>query len=172
MAGIVDLTGTALTGPVTMAGASGDGFPQRIGARKFVIKNLRPAPREDDVRHYYERTRLALDDALRCIFRDVNPPQPYETLYRGVEDVCRAGHAGDLYEKLRGRCEEHLSTNVLPHIRAKVQTKSNLDLLKVVNQSWKEWNDQLVRYTVPLHRTSVFLFSLLALSGLFSDPCR
>ncbi|KAK4106022.1 Cullin-domain-containing protein [Parathielavia hyrcaniae] len=91
-----------------------------LGARKLVVKNLRPSPTlsapstsgpttttspsstaaaattattttPSPVDAYYARIHAELDSALSCIFVGKPTAQPLERLYRGVEDVVRRG---------------------------------------------------------------------------------
>ena len=104
-----------------------------LGARKLVVKNLRPASTAASspshtpaaasgpssggaggkaaVESYYARIYVDLDTALAAIFAGRPSPLPMERLYRGVEDICRRGkpHAADLTDRLRARCDAWLN---------------------------------------------------------------
>ncbi|KAL2257966.1 hypothetical protein VTK26DRAFT_8899 [Humicola hyalothermophila] len=133
---IIDLTGGGGSSPTPRA-AQPYAQPYRqqrpalqahLGARKLVVKNLRPTPcptspsapvkssspssssSPSPVDAYYAAIYAELDAALSAIFAGRPTARPMERLYRGVEDVCRRGrdHARDLTERLRRRCEDWL----------------------------------------------------------------
>lgn len=122
-------------------------FQPHAGAKKLVIKNLRaPTPtRTAGVEEYYTRTWRELDQALSEVFAGRQPTQPYERLYRGVEDLCRKGEGEKLGESLRDRCEKYIEGEVLPQIRndAAGQGADNVVMLRVVLEHWKRWSKQL-----------------------------
>ncbi|KAK3938500.1 putative ubiquitin ligase [Diplogelasinospora grovesii] len=120
------------------------------GAKKLVIKNLR-APTTARVDQYYERIWQELDAALTAIFSGHSTQQPWELLYRGVEDICRRGEtaSADLAERLRSRCEAHLTGDqVLGRIRAGSTSATGPGgdgtVLRSVLGQWKRWSEQLL----------------------------
>lgn len=115
------------------------------GAKKLVIKNLRPAARNEQLEQYYQRTEQELVDALQDIFHGKKPRLPLERLYRAVEDICRRGKDNELqlYETLRRKCEEHLTRNVMRSIQSN-GGNTDVDMLKSVLQHWRVWNSQIV----------------------------
>ncbi|KAK2061665.1 Cullin family protein [Colletotrichum caudatum] len=115
------------------------------GAKKLVIKNLRPAARNEQLEHYYERTNQELVDALQDIFNGAKPRLPLERLYRAVEDICRRGKDNELqlYETLRRNCEEHLAHGVLRSIKFR-GGNTDVDMLRSVLQHWRVWNSQIM----------------------------
>ncbi|OAA32060.1 ubiquitin ligase subunit CulD [Moelleriella libera RCEF 2490] len=119
-------------------------FQPYTGAKKLVIKNLRPpVNREARVEEYFARTECDLDEALRAIFADKRPAVPLERLYRGVEDVCRSGNAAKVYCLLKERIDTHLQNIVLPRIR-RSGGQNDLDVLRSVRSEWKSWNAQTI----------------------------
>ncbi|KAJ8116722.1 hypothetical protein ONZ43_g4378 [Nemania bipapillata] len=116
-------------------------FEPNKGAKKLIVTRLRKAPRPDALEPYYERRRSELADALVAIFGQRQPKQPLETLYRGVEDICRHGAARELFENLRAQCEAYLNG---PLLRAIVTEggSSNVDVLRAVHKYWVIWNAQ------------------------------
>ncbi|KAJ0168395.1 Cullin-4 [Colletotrichum tanaceti] len=115
------------------------------GAKKLVIKNLRPAARNEQLEQYYQRTEQELVDALQDIFHGRKPRLPLERLYRAVEDICRRGKDNELqlYETLRRKCEEHLTRNVMRSIQSN-GGNTDVDMLKSVLQHWRVWNSQIM----------------------------
>ncbi|KAK1987209.1 Cullin family protein [Colletotrichum cereale] len=115
------------------------------GAKKLVIKNLRPAARNEQLEQYYQRTEQELVDALQDIFKGGKPRLPLERLYRAVEDICRRGedHELQLYETLRRKCEEHLAHGVLRSIKSR-GGNTDVDMLRSVLQHWRVWNSQIM----------------------------
>lgn len=127
----IDLTNTTAFQPYT-------------GAKKLVIKNLRPpTSRDAQVAEYYARTDKELDAALEAVFAGRKPDVPLERLYRGVEDVCRKGDPAKVYKLLKDRVEVHLQRVVHPRIQRDGGI-SNLDTLRSVLAEWKTWNTQTV----------------------------
>ncbi|KAK2011109.1 Cullin family protein [Colletotrichum eremochloae] len=115
------------------------------GAKKLVIKNLRPAARNEQLEQYYQRTEQELVDALQDIFNGGKPRLPLERLYRAVEDICRRGKDNELqlYETLRQKCEEHLAHGVLRSIKSR-GGNTDVDMLRSVLQHWRVWNSQIM----------------------------
>ncbi|KZL68341.1 ubiquitin ligase subunit (Cullin family protein), partial [Colletotrichum tofieldiae] len=115
------------------------------GAKKLVIKNLRPAARNEQLEKYYQRTEQELVDALQDIFNGRKPQLPLERLYRAVEDICRRGKDNELqlYETLRRKCEEHLTHDVLRSIKSR-GGNTDVDMLRSVLQHWRVWNGQIM----------------------------
>ncbi|KAI8235772.1 Cullin-4B [Colletotrichum sp. SAR 10_96] len=115
------------------------------GAKKLVIKNLRPTAKNEQLEQYYKRTEQELLDALQDIFNGRKPQLPLERLYRAVEDICRRGNSNDLqlYETLRRKCEEHLTGTVLRSIKAH-GGNTNVEMLRSVLKHWRVWNGQIM----------------------------
>ncbi|OLN81564.1 Cullin-4A [Colletotrichum chlorophyti] len=115
------------------------------GAKKLVIKNLRPAARNEQLEQYYQRTEQELIDALQEIFSGRKPHLPLERLYRAVEDICRRSKDNEmqLYETLRRKCDEHLNQNVFRSIKSQ-GGNTDVEMLKSVLQHWRVWNGQIM----------------------------
>ncbi|KAK3391859.1 Cullin family-domain-containing protein [Sordaria brevicollis] len=135
-----------------------------IGARRLVVKNLRPLSNQiqTDEAHY-ARIRADLGAALKSVF-DHDPSsgrgnqslsQPMEKLYRGVEDICRRGkkESGELYEWLREQCKKWLNSDeFLKSLLAAAPSLTQQDmggeedviLLRAVLAAWKKWVGQLL----------------------------
>lgn len=134
--------------PETIDLTQQNAFRPGAGAKKLVIKNLRPASvggqgnRQTEL--YYERTRQELNDALQAIFQNRPITSPLERLYRGVEDICRRGEADGLYKMLQDMCYNHLQRNVLTSIMSDKGT-TNVEMVRSVLQHWNVWNKQAVR---------------------------
>ncbi|KAI1180386.1 ubiquitin ligase subunit CulD [Nemania sp. FL0916] len=116
-------------------------FEPHHGAKKLVVTRLRTAPPPAALEHYYERKHAELSTALVAIFQQQPPRQPLETLYRGVEDICRHGDARALVEVLRSQCESHLDGPVRLSIMDGGGS-SNVDMLRSVHKHWVVWNAQ------------------------------
>ncbi|KAK4249891.1 Cullin family-domain-containing protein [Corynascus novoguineensis] len=142
-----------------------------LGARKLVIKNLRPAtsPKtpptaslsssssapttssSTSVEAYYARIHADLDAALTSIFAGRPTAQPMERLYRGVEDICRKGDAPELTDRLRARCEGWLaSPEMLGGLWQEAGQRQGSGsagagegdvLLRGVVSRWRRWNE-------------------------------
>ncbi|KAI0448016.1 ubiquitin ligase subunit CulD [Xylaria telfairii] len=116
-------------------------FEPNKGAKKLTVSRLRTVSPRDDLEHYYDRRRNELADALGAIFKQQQPRQPFETLYRGVEDICRHGAARELFDTLRARCEFYLNGSLQQSIMADGGS-SNIGMLKAVHGHWVIWNAQ------------------------------
>ncbi|OTB06834.1 hypothetical protein M426DRAFT_318544 [Hypoxylon sp. CI-4A] len=116
-------------------------FQPNKGAKKLVIKNLRTTPQGNDVEKYYDVAKQELLEALQAIFDRKTPRQPFERLYRAVEDLCRHGASRELYEALQERCETYLRDHLLQSIVAQAGS-SNVDMLKSTYEHWVIWNEQ------------------------------
>ncbi|TRX94779.1 hypothetical protein FHL15_004240 [Xylaria flabelliformis] len=116
-------------------------FEPNKGAKKLTVSKLRTTSPRDDLERYYERRRNELADALAAIFKQQQPRQPLETLYRGVEDICRHGAARELYDTLRAECDHYLNGPLQRSIMADGGS-SNIDMLKAVHKHWAIWNAQ------------------------------
>jgi cullin-4 len=139
---------------VELAKPTRSAFQPNHGARKLVIKNLRTASRARDLEQYYEKTRNELADALQAIFEQQPPRQPFERLYRGVEDICRHGAARELFDVLRARCESYLNGPLLRSIMVD-SGSSNIDMLTAVYKHWVIWNSQSVGVLETVRRVDV-----------------
>ncbi|KAK4123067.1 Cullin-domain-containing protein [Parathielavia appendiculata] len=131
---VIDLTSPASASHHHSLHPSRPALQPHLGARKLVVKNLRPSPTlsssstsgptkttttttttgtttPSSVDAYYSRIQAELDSALSCIFAGKPTAQPLERLYRGVEDVVRRGRedAAELMERLRAKCERWLA---------------------------------------------------------------
>ncbi|CAN8096719.1 unnamed protein product [Discula destructiva] len=120
------------------------GFTPMSGARKIVIKNLRASStRAADVESYYERTRADVGAALSCILVGARPRLPLESVYRGVEDLCRHGEGDSLYKMVKKRCAEYLDSVVLSKIR-EVGVSSDIAVLQSVLDEWATFSKTLI----------------------------
>ncbi|KAI0390250.1 cullin-4A [Xylariaceae sp. FL0594] len=119
-------------------------FHSGHGAKKLVIKNLRTTSSAHDLEQYYQNTQRDLIDGLQAIFAQQNPRQPLESLYRGVEDICRHGNARKLYMMLREHCESYLNDRLQKSIIAHAGS-SNVDMLQSLHKHWVLWNTQTTK---------------------------
>jgi cullin 4 len=118
------------------------------GARKLVIKNLRTSSRASELEQFYKKIWDDLEAALAAIFAGRQPSKPFETLYRGVEDICRRGkfESRKLAEFLSKQCDAYLDDSMLRSISAAAGS-GNVDILRSVHAHWVKWGDQLVGRT-------------------------
>ncbi|KAJ2994745.1 hypothetical protein NUW58_g1474 [Xylaria curta] len=126
---------------VKLTKPSRSSFEPNKGAKKLVVSRLRAPSRRDDFELYYDKRRSELAEALVAIFRQQQPRQPLETLYRAVEEICRHGAARELFDTLRAQCESHLNSSLQHSIMADGGS-SNLDMLRSVHKHWVIWNLQ------------------------------
>ncbi|GAP89236.2 putative ubiquitin ligase subunit [Rosellinia necatrix] len=115
-------------------------FEPNKGAKRLEVKLLGTS-RPDNLERYYDKRRNELVDALAAIFKQQQPRQPLETLYRGVEDICRHGAARELSDILRAQCEAYLNGPLQQSIMADGGS-SNVDMLRAVHRRWVIWNAQ------------------------------
>ena len=129
-------------------------FQPHAGAKRLVIKNLRPSSTKS-VNEYYDRTWSELDAALTSIFNKQPPSTPLEVLCRGVEATCRRGQAERLFMHLKDRCKGYLEKQLLPELEKQCGT-SNVDGLRTVQRFWVAWNEQSVcLHSPPVKRTLI-----------------
>jgi cullin-4 len=117
-------------------------FQPHAGAKRLVIKNLRPTSTKS-VDEYYGRTWSELDAALTSVFNKRPPSTPLGVLCRGVEATCRRGQAEKLFLHLKDRCKGYLEKQLLPELEKQSGT-SNVDALRAVQRFWVAWNEQSV----------------------------
>lgn len=137
-------------------------FQPNNGARKLVIKNLRPhnPARDAKVAQYYQQTEAELVGALDAIFDGRKPPVPFERLFRAVEDMCRKGDAEKVYRALRDRLDSHVTRQITPRILAE-GGNSNFLTLKSVQAHWSTFNAQMVRQAKELLATDILTPKLI-----------
>lgn len=142
-------------------------FNPHAGAKKLVVKNLRTSSGRDP-RAYLEQVWALLDKALGEIFEGVEGGSAagkevdgadgarrtngavqvklstsMEELYKGVENLCRQGHAGELCERLEGKSKRYISEVVRERLLEKAN-EENADVLRAVLKTWAVWNRQVV----------------------------
>lgn len=145
--GVIDLTnGTPPTSPqarkVNGAAKARPGINPHAGAKKLVVKNLKPNTNWDS-KAYLEKIWGQLDEALARIFKDAHDGFSKEDLYRGVENVCRQGGASTLFSRLEGRCRMHVERDMGEPLLAKAN-EDNVTVLRAVIQQWARWKEQMV----------------------------
>jgi hypothetical protein len=120
------------------------GFQPQLGAKRLVIQNLRQVTdAQSQIERYYGKTQRELGDALRALFDTGKPNIPLERLYRGVEDLCRAGKAERLHALLKSNIESHLHGPVLYRLKRN-GVNSNQRMLGAVLDEWAILNRQTV----------------------------
>lgn len=158
MASSVLGAGAGATGPGALAKGKGKGrltdaidltrtsaFQPSNGARKLVIKNLRPPNpvRDAKVAQYYAQTEKDLEAALDAILAGRKPAVPFERLFRAVEDLCRKGDADRVYCALKERMEKHVYNQIMPRIKSE-GGNSNYQTLKSLQAHWSTFNAQMI----------------------------
>ena len=118
-------------------------FNPHQGPKKLVVKNLRTTPRIDP-QQYLEKVWEQENAALDSIFRSEKEPYSLEELYKGSENVCRQGKAAELYERVRDKCSEHLSSTVRRRLEDNSQGSSSVETLRGFIRAWLTWKKQLV----------------------------
>ncbi|KAL9096826.1 MAG: hypothetical protein Q9165_000790 [Trypethelium subeluteriae] len=114
----------------------------RVGAKKLIVKNLK-APSKANPTDYLEQVWLKLDKALDLVFKEGKVTFPLEELYRGVENVCRQGHASTIHTRLKARCTRHV-TRMLKTPLVEKAGEQNVDVLRAVLGAWARWKTQMV----------------------------
>jgi nuclear pore complex protein Nup205 len=118
-------------------------FAPNQGSKKLVVKNLRTTPK-GNADQYLSKVLGQLDEALTEIFKDEQPTQSLEELYKGTENLCRQGRASDINKKLVERCKIHISTTLKNRLLEKAAVGKPVDTLRAVVDAWLNWNRQLV----------------------------
>lgn len=113
------------------------------GAKKLIVKNLR-SPSKANPTDYLEQVWSKLDAALDLIFNEGKVTFPLEELYRGVENVCRQGHASTIHIRLKARCKKNI-TETLKALLVEKAREKNVDVLRAVLAAWVSWKTQMVR---------------------------
>ncbi|KAK3680171.1 hypothetical protein LTR78_000548 [Recurvomyces mirabilis] len=141
--GVIDLTnGSPPVSPQARRVGGRSGLNPHIGAKKLVVKNLKTNNTWDS-KAYLEKIWGQLDAALAIIFKDGKEGFSREDLYRGVENVCRQGGARTLFERLDGRCRQHIERDMRDPLLEK-SGADNVTLLKAVLAEWARWKEQMV----------------------------
>ncbi|KAK5143705.1 hypothetical protein LTR04_001792 [Oleoguttula sp. CCFEE 6159] len=178
------------------------------GAKKLVVKNLR-APSKWDSKQYLESVWQQLDGALSAIFGHGRERNGFSTegdmgsngvngvnkmngkvegvtfsmeeLYRGVENLCRQGHAAEVCQRLISKCKAHISNNLKQSLLARRELE-DVDMLRAVLSLWETWNRQLVTvqsifffldraYLLQSSKPSIHDMAVtLFLNSIFEDP--
>lgn len=142
-AGAVDLTKSPRARrPSNAANLLKTNFNPNTGAKKLVVKNLKPQSTWD-ANSYLEQTWRQLDAALTTIFAEAPITFSMEDMYRGVENLCRQGRARNVYEKLAERCRSHINKTVKASLLAK-NRQNDVEVLQDVLAAWSSWNSQIV----------------------------
>ena len=145
--GVIDLTnGTPPTSPqarrLNGAVKGRSGINPHAGAKKLVVKNLKPSTNWDS-KAYLEKIWGQLDEALARVFKDGHDGFSREDLYRGVESVCKQGGASTLFSRLEERCRTHVERDMGEPLLA-TANKDNVSVLRAVLQQWQRWKEQMV----------------------------
>ncbi|RKF80571.1 Cullin-4A [Golovinomyces cichoracearum] len=108
------------------------------GAKRIPIKNLKTASRKN-IEEYLAKLKEDLNSALTSIFADEPIKNPLELLCRGVEFLCRRGHAEQLFIQYRDRSQNYLEEVVLPQIE-KEASPTHVETLLLVYRIWTLWS--------------------------------
>jgi cullin-4 len=119
-------------------------FQSYNGARKLKVKNLRKSTK-NNTDAYFNNTWESLNNVLTAIFNREKVPVSLEELYRGVENICRAEKAPQLFERLEARCEGYVTKQLKVQVERDVGENS-IEAARVVEAAWTHWGQQLVDY--------------------------
>ncbi|KAF2138784.1 uncharacterized protein K452DRAFT_276562 [Aplosporella prunicola CBS 121167] len=137
---VIDLTGTPSPAPSPARrpnGARKPNFNPHTGAKQLVVKNLKK-PSTKDPWEYFNTIWTKIDAALDTVFKGDEINFSLETLYKGVENICRQNQAADLANKLHEKCRTYVETGLKDPLIAKASA-SNVDVLKAALSAWKTW---------------------------------
>lgn len=117
----------------------------RPAAKKIVIKNRRvdSVGQKAEVERYFEATWREVEVAVQAVLEGRKVPMPLDRVYRGVEDLCRNGREKDVYDRLFGACERHLTNTVLPAIKRE-SSQDDTRILGAVLSEWTAFNQKAV----------------------------
>lgn len=127
---------------VTGGQARANNFNPHQGAKKLVVKNLKPQE-SWDADKYFEQTWQQLESALKRVLEDESTDFSMEDMYRRVENVCRQGRAKELYQNLATMWTHHIQKTVLESLISK-HRMSNVEVLTDCLRAWSTWNRQVV----------------------------
>lgn len=126
-------------------------FQPNRGAKKLVIKNFRNVSRTNELEQFYTKVWEDLDAALQSVFARQQPRKPLDTLYKGVESLCRHlrknNNESKIYEFLRQRCEAYLNGDMAKSIHNAGAGANSVEVLRSVHKYWVIWCQQLVSST-------------------------
>src|SRR5258708_4378141 len=88
------------TSDSTIAPKQQTNFNPHMGAKKLAVKNFRTQAKADP-QLYLNQVWEKLDAALTVVFKNEKITFSLEELYRGVENLCRQGHAEEVCLRLQ-----------------------------------------------------------------------
>lgn len=111
------------------------------GPKKLVVKNLRTTPKVDP-QDFFNRKWKEQAAALDALFAGNGSKLMLEELYRSTEHICRQGKASELFDRLKEKCIDHLSSVVRPKL---VQSCAGerIAALRDFVDAWQLWQHQL-----------------------------
>lgn len=112
-----------------------------MGAKKLAVKNFRTQAKADP-QLYLNQVWEKLNAALTVVFKNEKITFSLEELYRGVENLCRQGHAQEVCLRLQKKSEAYVSGDLKHPLLERLSAK-NVDVLRAVLAAWGTWNDQL-----------------------------
>ncbi|EPS39245.1 hypothetical protein H072_7018 [Dactylellina haptotyla CBS 200.50] len=138
-------------------------LPPKNGAKKILVKNFkqRPSAVPDE---WVTKTLSTLDGAITAVFEDKDDRDrgiSSEEIYQGCLSLCRAGKAPLIHERLKSRCQDHVSGPLRDGISGQ-SSKTDEDLVKVIELAWKKWQERL--------RIIQILFFYLNQAYLYPSP--
>ncbi|KAF2466085.1 Cullin-domain-containing protein [Lindgomyces ingoldianus] len=111
------------------------------GPKRMLVKNFKPA-RKVDPKDFFDQVWGKVDKALDIVFSREEIAFSLEELYRGVENLCRQGMAGEVCERLVQKCEGYVGGALKKKVKEIVGRK-NVDILRGALQAWATWGEQL-----------------------------
>ena len=121
--------------------------PSAGGAKKLVIKNLKPKP------VLPENFQAKAVDKLQNAVKAIQTAQPIdaslEELYQAVEALCSHGMASEVYAQLKSLIEAHVQDS-LKHFTG--ESLDKLIFMKQMNECWSSHCRQMIM------TRSIFLF--------------
>ncbi|TKX26104.1 cullin-like protein 2 [Elsinoe australis] len=138
---VVDLTASPPRNGVRKLNGVRTGINPHQGAKKLVVKNLKPQSNWNPEK-YFEDTWARLDDALTKVFEGAHKSLSMEDLYRCVENLCRQGKASSVNSRLNERCVKHLKGTVLPSLKSR-SSQDEVSTLQAVLSAWSTWTSQV-----------------------------
>ncbi|ORY08578.1 Cullin family-domain-containing protein [Clohesyomyces aquaticus] len=115
--------------------------PNPAGPKRMLVKNFRPA-RKVDPKEFLNQVWAKVDAALDTVFGGLEIRFSLEELYRGVENLCRQGMAGEVCDRLKVKCEGYVAKELKSKV-ADLTGRKDVDVLRGALQAWATWGEQL-----------------------------
>ncbi|KAF2658953.1 Cullin-domain-containing protein [Lophiostoma macrostomum CBS 122681] len=111
------------------------------GPKRMLVKNFRPA-RKVDPKVFLEQTWGKVEGALDTVFAQGEIDFSLEELYRGVENLCRQGMAGDVCERLVKKCRGYVGGDLRGRV-TDMAGRKDVDVLRGCLGAWGVWMEQM-----------------------------